>query len=133
MGKKYRKLLAKLKDANWGIGRLALMDEEMVRVIVAWPHAKRTIAKDSSVPSAKSAWDFVSADMIDLADLSQMQSSRLKKVLHRLRRLKLIFPDGTVPDEVDMFVRAEVAKKIGIKPGKKKPSVQPSKKELIDE
>jgi len=119
---RYEKLLRRLKSTSWGIGRLALLDEEMIKIAIAWPHAPREFTAPAT--GEKDPWSCIWVDMAALGEIAQIQLPRLKKAFYRLQKLKLIFPDGTVPDEVEGFIRAEVARKVGVKPGAKKQIVQ---------
>lgn len=126
MGRSYEKLLKKYKLEDCVFKRLVLLDDEMMKIAIAWPHINRMFVKSTNTSTPYDVdflWSFIIFSYEELSELTMIENPRLKKAFRRLVRLKMIFPDGTISKQVEAYIKTELSKKMGI---------QIAKKELTD-
>lgn len=108
----FEKKLKRLKGEELNPTRLELVDDELIKAIVAWPYVPKSFLKIE----AENVWELVRYRNEEWADIAGfVQPDRMRKISQRLIKLRLIYPDGSTPEDVNAFITHKLGKKLGLK------------------
>ena len=94
---------------------LILDDVDAKKVMIAWtlvphhPFMDRERKKNESLDLALSdLWTQVAVDMDELTKASELPLQVTVLKFNRLKKIKLVYPDGSVPSEARKLIRSEI-------------------------
>lgn len=129
--KKYADILAIEKEEKLSAERLILVDPELMQLAAAWPYVPRTI---NDVGDSDDPWHYVAPIEGSWADLAGVsRDSRLKKNIERLKTLKLIYSDGSIPLDMKALIQQTVKERYSLPDPKPKKKSKKTKKIEDDE
>lgn len=101
---RFKEALTVLKTEGFNSRAILLVDRLIEPLLVAWPFIVRTIENTSVVDA--DAWDFVHFDPVEWKDMAgiRLSSHEFDQLFLRMKNMRLIYPDGTYPDEVDRYL-----------------------------
>lgn len=110
---RFQEALIALKAEGFNSRAILLIDKFMEPMLVAWPYITRTIESTSAVDA--DAWDFVSFDPVEWKDMAglRLPSHEYELLFLRMRNMRLIYPDGTYPDEVSNYLQNLATGRVG--------------------
>lgn len=105
--KQYEYALAELKDAPFDGTHLLVVSGYLVKMLVAWPLVKKWVVPcDPEIKTGMHlAWEMTRFDINDWAALSHLDKESIWKSWRGLAKANLIYPDGTMPDKVQTYLR----------------------------
>jgi hypothetical protein len=94
----------RLKSEGFSLGVITLLDQILLKLVVTWGFAPKKI--DSLPPSEirEDPWKAVKVDLAGWADLAGLSTQQAEEGYLRLKALGALYPDGTYPPEVEMYV-----------------------------
>ena len=110
---RFREALSILKSEGFNSRAILLIDRLIQPLLVAWPFITRTI--ESTSVTDPDAWDFIRFDPVEWRDMAglRMSSFEFNQIFLRMKNMRLIYPDGTYPDEVDQYLSNQATGMIG--------------------
>ena len=110
---RFQEALVALRVAGFNSKAVLLIDRDMEALLVAWPFVTKTIENKKGVNL--DAWDFVHFDLVEWTDMAglKMSSCEMDTLFLRLKNMRLIYPDGSYPDEVDRYLTNLATGRIG--------------------
>jgi hypothetical protein len=110
---RYQEALVALKTSGFNQKAVLLIDRDMEALLVAWPFIVKTVEDRRGVDLE--AWDFVDFDMVEWMDMAglRLSAEEMDFLFLRIKNMKLVYPDGTYPDEVDRYLMRLAAGRIG--------------------
>ncbi len=111
--------LKRFKDASGAVSIVALIDDlGAMRVIAVWPYVpKEWEAPREKPPMEPNAlwrwlWEGCLYDEEQLADMAELPVRALERKMTRLAAARLIFPDGSVLQLAESFIRGVIKKEM---------------------
>jgi len=109
----FEKLLKELKEQNLDIERLHLLSDDLMLAAISWQYVDKEI---NNKLETNDIWDCVKFDLLQWSELSGfINDKQLRKIFPRLKALKFIYPDGSMPDDVRALVRNKIRGKLKAK------------------
>jgi hypothetical protein len=104
-GKKYLDALEDLKSKEFDKGALLVVDGLMLRMVAVWPQVRLLyVEKPIAEPDLDEIWGNVGFRMDEWADLARVREEDAWRLWKVIICLGLIYPDGTRPEDVDLFI-----------------------------
>lgn len=122
----------KIKEQKSSIEKLLALksDSRLVQGIIAWQNVNVSKTEDSQ-PADDSLnaicdwlWENTVYDKDEWRMMAGFKVQEADAIFHRLKGLKLIYPDGTIDDYITLYLRSIVGKMIN---GESKPVGRPKK------
>lgn len=91
-------------------------DRDSQKILSTWSMMpiRWVIPKIDPPTDSRSLWDWVWSGVViswrDLEARSGINAARVQKMFEPLRSNRLLYPDGTLPNHVSQFLRAEIKK-----------------------
>ena len=102
----YRNALDELKAEGFGEFSLLSLGKDATRMISVWPRVRRVIVNDPfENKNVDLAWRYVDFDAYQWAGMAGVEEKMIWEKWQGLANSKLIYPDGTYPDEVGSYLR----------------------------
>jgi hypothetical protein len=101
---RFEEALVALKAEGFNSRSILLINKLIEPVLVAWPYVTRTIENTSTVDP--DAWDFVRFDPVEWMDMAGLRllDDEFDALFLRLKNMRLIYPDGSYPDDVSEYL-----------------------------
>lgn len=100
---RYEEELMAFKSEGFDAAAILLVDDVAIRVIAVWPHIVRSI---EDAPVGSDVWGYVNFDISEWMHLADtgLTGFDFGELVDRLKTLRLIYPDGTLPEEVRQHI-----------------------------
>jgi len=90
---------------------ILLINKDMEAMLVTWPYVPTELRPDGD--ATDDPWGALDIGLATWADLSGVPTPVLQLEFERLRAMRMVYPDGTSPDEVDEYLGNRADARIG--------------------
>lgn len=92
---------------------IVLADDDLQRVLAAWPMADRKTPAEVSGESWADLWREVVVDEPQLLEMTGLQTGRALQAWRRAVALRLVYPDGSLHRYGEMVLRKKLKDSLG--------------------
>jgi hypothetical protein len=105
-------MIADAKETEVADGVLMLSDSSLCQVLLAFKHVAIELNRPADVTCWKHAWGCCRFDYDELGALAGVSIGECRLAIRRLSGLGLIYPDGTINQFADKYLKGLTAKRI---------------------
>lgn len=110
---RFKEAVLALKAEGFNTRAVLLIDKFIQALLVAWPFVTRTV--EDVAREDVDAWDWIRFDPTEWKDMAGLvlSHSEFYSLFLRMKTMRLIYPDGTYPKEVDDYLVNLATNRIG--------------------
>jgi len=94
----------RLKSKDFPIGIITLLDQILLKLVVTWQFVAVEVGSMSPLEAEEDPWKVLKIDMAQWADLAGLGTRATEEGFERLKTMGAIYPDGTHPSEVELYI-----------------------------
>jgi hypothetical protein len=107
----FEKCLAELKKQSPSNNTVLMMDKKTQQIVLSWPSVDRKIVSNPiGNKSLDLCWHYTWFDVYQWAGLAAVTSKEIWDAFNPLAKMKMIYPDGTLPSVVFDFLKVQAEK-----------------------
>jgi hypothetical protein len=107
----WQELVDFLKEEELDSNRLLLITDDLLKAAAAWPYIWKEPPEDLE---SDNVWEGLKYDIEDWVSLSGFENvAKFKRMIPKMITLNVIYPDGTLPKDIELLILKRIDKQFG--------------------